>query len=194
MNYLDLRRQEEAELDRLADDLGGPQHFTAAMADMLDEYVAIVKSSSKRWPMLRRGEREDIPAITRRLVLRRDNHRCKRCDSSVNLQLDHVVPWSHFGPDRSDNLQTLCGWCNSDRSNFVELGDPRRVIGVTVVCDPCLYNHDRNISALHNRHEMWFHCPLCRDWGAEWEGDERVPAYCGTCDATSWVSDPRRVL
>lgn len=194
MNYPKLRRRDVAELERLADELGDVQHWTDAARVMLDQAIVIAESSSKRWPMLRRGEREEIPTLTRRLILRRDNYHCKRCDSSVRLQLDHVIPWSHFGSDRSDNLRTLCEWCNSDRSNYLELGEPHRMVGVTVVCDPCLYNHDGIARGIHDREDMWFHCPLCRDWGTEWEGDEHVPAYCGTCDSTSWVSDSGRLL
>lgn len=195
MSYLELRQREDAELDRLADELEEVPHWTHAARDMFNQAIAIAESSTKRWPMLRRGVRGEIPKITRRLVLRRDNDRCKRCGETASLQLDHVVPWSHFGPDRSDNLQTLCEWCNSDRSNFLELGQPQRIVGVTVVCDPCLTNHDGNMGRSHSRGELWFHCPLCRDWGADWERDgPHVPAFCGTCDATSWVSDPTRIL
>jgi len=194
VSYLEQRRREYGELDRLAEEIEEVPHWTDAAQVMLDQAVAIAKSSSKRWPMLRRGARDEIPALTRRLVLRRDNHHCKRCAEDTSLQLDHVVPWSHFGPDRSDNLQTLCEWCNSQRSNFLELGQPQRIIGVTVVCDPCLCEHDGNMGRKHDRENLWFYCPLCRDWGAEWEGNDRVPAYCGTCDLTSWVSDAGRIL
>ena len=29
-----------------------------------------------------------------------------------NLELDHITPRSHGGPDTDDNLQLLCGYCN----------------------------------------------------------------------------------
>jgi 5-methylcytosine-specific restriction endonuclease McrA len=193
MNHVELRRREYADLDTLADRLEEIPLWTEGARQWLNEVEAIANSKSGRFPLVRYGERDAIPALTRRLVLRRDNHHCKRCASDVRLQLDHVVPWSFGGPDRSTNLQTLCEWCNSDRSNFREAGLPR-LIGVTAVCDPCLYIHDGNMSDLHNRAYMWTQCPRCRAWGEDWERDEHVPAYCGTCDWTSWVSDPRRIL
>ena len=141
-------------------------HWTEQWLDTLDQIQ--VAEPGARWPVLRRGNRAGIPNLTRELVLRRDNHHCRRCAWPDKLRLDHVVPWSHFGPDRSDNLQTLCDRCNSARSNLLEVGLPR-LIGVTASCDPCLSEPDH-------------------------DGGGRVAAYCGTCDWVSWVSDRRRIL
>ena len=51
-------------------------------------------------------------------VLKRDNFKCCVCgsspakDSSVELHVDHVIPWSKGGETIMDNLQTLCSKCN----------------------------------------------------------------------------------
>lgn len=51
-------------------------------------------------------------------VLKRDNFKCKLCGASpatnptVELQVDHIIPWSKGGKTTIDNLQTLCSWCN----------------------------------------------------------------------------------
>ncbi len=51
-------------------------------------------------------------------VLKRDNFRCIKCGSSpatapsVQLHVDHVVPWSEGGRSDATNLQTLCAECN----------------------------------------------------------------------------------
>lgn len=46
-------------------------------------------------------------------VLARDDWRCLRCGATDGLHADHVVPWTLGGPTIDDNLQTLCGPCNS---------------------------------------------------------------------------------
>lgn len=140
------------------------EHWTEPVAEFLDRCEE--SGPNARWPVLRRGPRAGIARVLRELVLRRDNHRCRRCSEPQRLRLDHVVPWSHLGPDRSYNLQTLCDSCNSKRSNRVEMWAPR-LIGVTVACDPCLDDQS---------------------------GDVCWPVYCGTCDSTSWTSTLERIL
>jgi hypothetical protein len=67
------------------------------------------------WPVVRVGTRDPIPGFIRKRVYERDGWRCVRCDSPDNLTLDHIIPWSQNGPDKADNLQTLCGSCNSSK-------------------------------------------------------------------------------
>ena len=56
-------------------------------------------------------------------VLKRDNFKCKLCgaspakDPSIELHIDHIVPWSKGGETTIDNLQTLCSRCNLGKSN-----------------------------------------------------------------------------
>lgn len=51
-------------------------------------------------------------------VLKRDNFKCCACgaspakDVSVELHIDHIIPWSKGGETKIDNLQTLCSKCN----------------------------------------------------------------------------------
>ena len=51
-------------------------------------------------------------------VLKRDNFKCCACgaspakDPSVELHIDHIIPWSKGGKTELDNLQTLCSKCN----------------------------------------------------------------------------------
>jgi len=57
-------------------------------------------------------------------VLKRDNFTCKQCgaspakDTSVELHIDHIVPWSKGGETIIENLQTLCQKCNLGKSNL----------------------------------------------------------------------------
>jgi 5-methylcytosine-specific restriction endonuclease McrA len=62
----------------------------------------------------------DIPAEVRREVFARDGEQCSftdetgcRCTSRYKLELDHVVPRAHGGPDTVENLRVVCRPHNS---------------------------------------------------------------------------------
>ena len=58
------------------------------------------------------------------LVLQRDNFKCCKCgaspakDSSVELHIDHIKPWSKGGETVMENLETLCSKCNLGKSDL----------------------------------------------------------------------------
>lgn len=58
-------------------------------------------------------------------VLKRDKFKCCACgaspakDSSVELHIDHIVPWSKGGETTMENLQTLCSKCNLGKSDLL---------------------------------------------------------------------------
>lgn len=62
--------------------------------------------------------RPAIPSWLRRLVFAADGHRCVYCGNPVQLQLDHVHPWSYGGRTSFWNLMTLCSSCNRVKSNY----------------------------------------------------------------------------
>lgn len=57
-------------------------------------------------------------------VMARDNFKCCLCgaspakDPSVELHIDHIVPWSKGGETTFENLQTLCSKCNLGKGNL----------------------------------------------------------------------------
>ncbi|WP_433724557.1 HNH endonuclease [Nocardia sp. CA-129566] len=53
-----------------------------------------------------------IPDDLKLLVWTRDQGRCRKCGSNVELQFDHVIPVSKGGATSEANLQVLCGPCN----------------------------------------------------------------------------------
>ena len=57
-------------------------------------------------------------------TLQRDNFKCCACgaspakDPSVELHVDHIVPWSKGGETVINNLQTLCSKCNLGKGDM----------------------------------------------------------------------------
>lgn len=76
--------------------------------------VSIVSILDRR-RFRRFADRDHIPVALRRAVYQRDGYHCLRCGATAGLSLDHIIPWSQGGPDTFDNLQTLCGPCNSSK-------------------------------------------------------------------------------
>ena len=54
--------------------------------------------------------------VTRRGVLRRDNHLCAYCGKSAST-IDHVFPRSRGGASSWENLVACCLRCNNDKSD-----------------------------------------------------------------------------
>ncbi len=68
--------------------------------------------------------KRDINLRMRFFILQRDSFKCCICGRSpattpgLELQVDHIIPWSKGGETVIDNLQTLCSDCNLGKSNL----------------------------------------------------------------------------
>lgn len=54
----------------------------------------------------------------RKTVFSRDNWKCKRCEGTVELSIDHIKPVKLGGSNDISNLQTLCRPCNSRKGAY----------------------------------------------------------------------------
>ena len=137
-----------------------------------------------RFPVIRTGERDEIPWDVRSAVHRRDGMRCVNCAAMwefSQLTLDHITPWSAGGSDESFNLRTLCYWCNERRSNINDGAHGRRVLSVTWWCIEC-HGIER---------ETWPRRP-----DRVRPGPDRISkddpglifAYCAVCDINSYTT------
>ena len=58
-----------------------------------------------------------IPQWVRRQVMERDKGKCQHCGSKINLQFDHIIPYSLGGcSSHPNNVQLLCAKCNLEKS------------------------------------------------------------------------------
>ncbi len=62
------------------------------------------------------------PGMTLRFaIMKRDKFKCVLCgrspakDPAVELEIDHIIPWSKGGETVLENLQTLCTECNNGK-------------------------------------------------------------------------------
>jgi len=65
----------------------------------------------KAQPKLRRY----IPEEYRRYILWRDEGKCRKCNSTDDLTVDHIMPVVRGGTNELANLQLLCRSCNSSK-------------------------------------------------------------------------------
>ena len=67
----------------------------------------------------------DVNLRLRFKVMQRDNFKCCACgaspanDLSINLHVDHIIPWVKGGETIIENLQTLCQNCNLGKSDLM---------------------------------------------------------------------------
>lgn len=68
-----------------------------------------------------------IPKSLRKAVFERDGYRCVKCNSHIDLCVDHKFPVVRGGRATIENLQTLCRSCNSRKCARVEPDEPNRM-------------------------------------------------------------------
>ncbi|MGD9157176.1 MAG: HNH endonuclease [Desulfobacteraceae bacterium] len=77
----------------------------AAEADKVDESVFVSRAT--------------ITEAVRNEIFHRDGYVCVDCGSGIDLQIDHIIPFSRGGLTEKSNLQTMCRKCNSKKGNRI---------------------------------------------------------------------------
>lgn len=73
----------------------------------------------ERFEKINPAYREQIAEEVRMYVWRRDNGRCVKCNSDLNLEFDHIIPLSKGGSNTERNIQLLCSQCNKKKSDII---------------------------------------------------------------------------
>ena len=84
----------------------------------------IKKEIEKRTPLIinllkEKPRTRKIPAKVRYEVYMRDNGKCVICGSNINIEFDHIIPFSIGGSHNADNIQVLCQECNREKSDKI---------------------------------------------------------------------------
>lgn len=104
------------------------EDFTQNSEDTNSVYLDNSQStndSDDKSQVIKHKTRRDINLRLRFMVMQRDNFKCCACgaspakDSSVELHIDHIIPWSKGGETVIENLQTLCSKCNLGKSDMI---------------------------------------------------------------------------
>jgi hypothetical protein len=189
----------------------------ARTADRMTAVGELLASGSiwrtdERHPVVRSGERDEIPVHVRSAVWWRDRGRCELCQAPIDgpWHLDHITPWSAGGSDRTTNLRILCEPHNLQRSNHVDPTERPRM-AATWWCLNChrqpweiWHESDGTTRARCPRHGFGKACRVRR--GLEWALDNDLPdwhardgideaakltiAYCAHCDAPGLTDQP----
>jgi len=88
--------------DALLVDLGHPDNAT--IEDLARRQTEIGNE--------RLANTRSVPRWLRSTILERDGNRCVKCGSTIDLQIDHIIPFSRGGKTCVTNLETLCRDCN----------------------------------------------------------------------------------
>ena len=110
------------------------------------------------WQAICRVERGRVSNKMRFSIYERDGHRCKKCGSRYDLEIDHIFPVSKGGKSTYENLQTLCHDCNIKKSNTIERGaiDPRaRHKYAEEICPNCKIN----LVLIKGKYGDFYGCP-----------------------------------
>ena len=58
----------------------------------------------------------------KKFLIDRDGGKCRKCGSTQDLTIDHIVPKKYGGGSTRDNLQILCGSCNNKKGHRLPQG------------------------------------------------------------------------
>ncbi|MGH3053656.1 MAG: HNH endonuclease [Gaiellaceae bacterium] len=96
---------------------GVDEDLAVDLKEELEHWGGKVRIKEDAVPVVRQpGKREPIPERVRHEVWRRDGGQCVDCGSRVNLEFDHIVPWSKGGANTARNLELRCQTCNRKKA------------------------------------------------------------------------------
>lgn len=90
------------------------------------KFIHKIKHSKRRAQMEATNVKDVITQKQWETIIYEQNKRCAMCKCLFNENrvptMDHIVPLSRGGLNSSDNIQALCGSCNSKKNNRLDYG------------------------------------------------------------------------
>jgi 5-methylcytosine-specific restriction endonuclease McrA len=71
------------------------------------------RGKPRRFTVMSSQSYPDNWADLSRQIKQRDGNMCRKCGSSVNLEVHHIIPLSRNGSNNRSNLMTLCSKCHA---------------------------------------------------------------------------------
>ncbi len=85
-----------------------------------------------------------ISETTKKIVFTRDGGICKCCGSSIELEYDHIIPFSCGGQSTVANVQLLCQKCNRSKSNSCYCKIHNKKVGINCCDDDSVKSKSHN--------------------------------------------------
>lgn len=61
-----------------------------------------------------------ISGKVKTFVWKRDKGKCVYCESTKNLEFDHIIPFDKGGSNSERNIQIVCIFCNRKKYNYID--------------------------------------------------------------------------
>lgn len=89
--------------------------FNSSDPDQEKEHLKDIKRFDNwtKEPHITRREYYNMRETLLDALIERDGFHCKKCSSTENMTIDHIVPIAKGGKNELSNLQLLCKSCNS---------------------------------------------------------------------------------
>lgn len=100
------------------DDVLLVKHFVLKQEHAFEKIKTQVEAF-ERFEKALKSKREPIPEDVKMFVWRRDEGKCVKCGSQMNLEFDHIIPLSKGGSNTERNIQLLCETCNRQKSDTI---------------------------------------------------------------------------
>lgn len=114
------------------------------VSKVADKYINTVYRKFDYPSIVRLGFFVRVPykriILSRKNILKRDNHRCQYCGATTNLTIDHIIPKSRGGEETWENLVTACIKCNNkkgdrtlDEAGMILTSKPKKPSHITFI-------------------------------------------------------------
>lgn len=67
----------------------------------------------------------------KKVIKKRDKHKCVLCGETIDLTIDHIYPWSIYHDSSFYNLVTMCETCNQKKADSIAYSEKLKELVIT---------------------------------------------------------------